>query len=252
MAMMVSARINGGLGNQLFQHAAAFHYAVKHGATFCYSDYAANHSPHSHIKYKDNIFLRFHESKFIPDSFFNEQARDCLSYRAFNRIAARNHLQLRGYFQSEHYVEPDFIRLLNFGDPFEYLKNTAFIHVRRGDYVGNKIHDLNLSRYQERAIAQMRMARPNTQFIVLSNDFFWCQEQKAFEGMRVIRDMDEIDTLKTMMACQNGGICANSTFSWWGAYLNQSPDALIFQPNRWLDCNWPQNIQFKRAIKVRL
>ena len=93
------------------------------------------------------------------------------------------------------------------------------IHVRRGDYVGNEFYvDLSTTNYYERAMAEF----PDADFLVFSDDIEWSKQQKIFSKCEFSTG-NEIDDMNMMAGCR-GIIMANSSFSWWGAYI--SPYAL--------------------------
>ena len=88
------------------------------------------------------------------------------------------------------------------------------IHVRRGDYVGHSFYvDLMETGYYDKAMALF----PNEQFVVFSDDIEWCKKQEIFEDCEFFHG-SEIEDMNTMMSC-TGHIIANSSFSWWAAYL---------------------------------
>jgi len=102
------------------------------------------------------------------------------------------------------------------------------IHVRRGDYVGNPHYvDLSQTDYYERAIAMF----PNEKFLVFSDDLLWCDEKWGHdERFKVVYGNDELADLNCMASCQHN-IIANSSFSWWGAYLNRNPQKKVVAPS---------------------
>jgi hypothetical protein len=142
---------------------------------------------------------------------------------------------MNGYFQDWRYVDPDFISRLRF--PPDVLtrypvKDSVFLHIRGGDYVGHFLHDIHLDGYYERAIEHF----PDTHFLVVTNDVAYAEARPFLNGLRyTLVDEPEIDTLYLMSQCK-GGICANSSFSWWGAYLN--PHRKIVMPDRWFVGSW--------------
>lgn len=109
------------------------------------------------------------------------------------------------------------------------------VHVRRGDYVGSDFHvDLTETDYYERAMALF----PNNKFLVFSDSPIWCKEKfKDNSRVKVIEggnEVNEVEDLNMMASCQ-AIIMANSSFSWWAAYLNPNPSKRIVAPyeGRW-------------------
>lgn len=98
------------------------------------------------------------------------------------------------------------------------------IHVRRGDYVNNAFYvDLFVDGYYERAMSLF-----DGQFIVFSDDIEWCKKQGVFSGCE-FSEGDEESDFQTMKQCA-GLIIANSSFSWWAAYLSS---AKVVAPLKW-------------------
>jgi hypothetical protein len=112
---------------------------------------------------------------------------------------------------------------------------TVFLHVRRGDYLHqfNQHHYVDLSGYYERALGLFSGAY----VVVCSDDLAWCKSvlPARYPGVSADKwiwfDGDEYATLGVMRGCVLGGICANSTFSWWGAYLSRSLEKLFTMPD---------------------
>ncbi len=102
------------------------------------------------------------------------------------------------------------------------------IHVRRGDYVGNPFYvDLSETDYYERAIEQFP---PETEFLVFSDDTDFAEE--FFPEFEVFNGQDELEDLNMMASCSMGNIIANSSFSWWAAYLNPHGGKVV-APKAW-------------------
>jgi len=118
--------------------------------------------------------------------------------------------------------------------------NSVAIHVRRGDYVGSKnLGGICTLGYYRNAIREARKAVGNPVFFIFSDDQGWCRENLKEElgndkviyvahnrGTESWRDMQ----LMSMARCN---ILANSSFSWWGAYLNRREDHVTLCPDRW-------------------
>ena len=168
-----------------------------------------------------------------------------------------------GYFQSERYwaalggaeAGPRFVRERFSAPPecaeslaafygAEKLANAFFVHVRRGDYVGSSF-DMKLARrggYFARALADAA-GRGDWKGAVC---FFFTDDPRydpaafaedtgaAFAGeVVVVRGISETFALWLMSMCKLGGICSNSTFSWWGGWLNANPEKRVYFPAEW-------------------
>lgn len=131
------------------------------------------------------------------------------------------------YVQDQKYFEKYKDEILKlYGDGIGY-KNKVAIHVRRGDYVNNPFYvDLTKTDYYEKAIAEF----PQAQFIVFSDDINFCKEYFV-GGEYEFNEDDEIRALNVMASC-TGHIIANSSFSWWGAYLAPYTKKVI-APKAW-------------------
>jgi hypothetical protein len=104
------------------------------------------------------------------------------------------------------------------------------VHVRRGDYVstgyGHVWGDLAGDGYYERVAAAIGS---DVTYIVFSDDLHWCRESLGIEDA-LYADVDAYTSLCMMTGCDIN-VIANSTFSWWGAYLNRGAD--VYAPSRW-------------------
>lgn len=102
------------------------------------------------------------------------------------------------------------------------------IHVRRGDYVGNSFYvDLMETPYYQDAMALF----PGAEFIVFSDDIQFCKRQEIFKDCEFSEGNDELTDLNLMASC-SGHIIANSSFSWWGAYLAHYKKKVV-APNKY-------------------
>ena len=140
-------------------------------------------------------------------------------------------VQLTGYFQDYRYIDPEFVNKLLFPpgaiERYPGVHQGIFLHIRGGDYVGNAYHDVGLDAYYTRAIAMF----PDAQFFLVTNDLKYAMTKPFLKNIRytVVKE-PELETLYLMSQCV-GGICANSSFSWWGAVLN--PHRKIVMPDQW-------------------
>ena len=228
--VMLTVNLMGGLGNQMFQLAALVHIARK-SRHRPYIQSLANPSPHSDVSYFSTIFqsFAFMRSELKPTSRLHEPR---LSYADWTDVVARHpNSELSGYFQDWRYVDPDFIPHLSFppGMPQKYptVSSSIFLHVRGGDYVGNADHDIGLDAYYARAIALF----PDAHFFVFTDDVEYAKSRPFLKDISyTLITEPELESMYLMSLCA-GGICANSSFSWWGAFLN--PKRRIVMPDKW-------------------
>jgi hypothetical protein len=104
------------------------------------------------------------------------------------------------------------------------------IHVRRDDYLDpNRIQYVLPVEYYRKA---MDMFPKDSKFIVCSDDIEWCKGQRVFEGCEFSEGKTEIEDMNLLASCTEGLIIANSTFSWWSAFLNPHR-CLIVAPEKW-------------------
>jgi len=222
-----------GLGNQLFQLAAANHIARRENRVLWF-DTLENKSTHSSVSYLSTIFRDW---KYLYRHAFCEPiwvGENNMSYQKnWENLAWKDHVKLTGYFQDWQYIDPDFVKRLHFDTAclarYPGIESTVFLHVRGGDYVGNALHHVDLSQYYPRAIA---LFPQNTKFTIFTNDVEYAQSQPWLKNISysMVENESELDSLFLMSQCA-GGICANSTFSWWGAYLN--PTRTLTLPSVW-------------------
>jgi len=181
--------------------------------------------------------------------------------RAFDSgiLKERGDLFLVGYWQSEKYfadAEKELRRTFRFRHPLEgeareiarkiRSTNSISLHIRRGDYVALKhvehvMGETNLS-YYEKAASYMnehskRMGIDAPTFFVFSDDIEWCKERLKLPYPTVYLDQASAGPkashhLELMSLCRNN-IIANSTYSWWGAWLNANPEKIVIAPERW-------------------
>lgn len=126
---------------------------------------------------------------------------------------------------------------------FEQLlakNNSITIHIRRGDYVGGKnLGGICTLTYYRNAINKAREVIHNPVFFVFSNDQEWCMENLKEEfgdsDVHFVTNNKLKESYRDMqlMSLARCTILANSSFSWWGAYLNQRKDHITYCPNKW-------------------
>ena len=154
-----------------------------------------------------------------------------------------DHVNLQGYFQTEKYfkhIEDEIRKDFTFNSEIlepckemvESVDNPIALHVRRTDYVRNQAnHNLLSLDYYKAALEQFDSDR---NVIVFSDEPAWCMEQEIFSDDRFIisENKDNRIDLCLMSLC-NDFIIANSSFSWWGAWLSTNKDKKVITPSQW-------------------
>lgn len=166
----------------------------------------------------------------------------------------QGNLYLNGYWQSEKYflpIRPELLQEFSLRDGcdqqnqrFQKLiarqSNSISLHVRRTDYISNErtraIHDVCTPAYYHRCIESIRRRVGSPHFFVFSDDIPWARSNLCFEEPVTFVDHNGPDRghqdLLLMSRCRHH-ILANSSFSWWGAWLDARPEKLVLAPARW-------------------
>ncbi len=238
----VSVKIQGGLANNLFQIICAYTYSLKYDKQLILVNekFGITHNPID--AYKNNLFqnINFYPNKnFSNFSIYNEPQFN------FSEIPSIDgNVYLQGYFQSEKYFleyEKEIRNFLSYSENTiairekyknELEKNTCSIHVRRGDYLKfPEHHPVQNINYYMKAIRQMP---DDSLFLVFSDDISWCKENfpDLPEKFIFIEGNKDYEDLLLMSLCNNN-IIANSSFSWWAAWLNENKDKQVYAPSKW-------------------
>lgn len=236
---MISAKIKGGLGNNLFQISAAYSLALENKDEAIFDLNYYKQSKYGHIsKYTNNIFRNLKFKKIEEKIDYKEP------YFHFKEIEYKNNLMLDGYFQSEKYFEKNRIQILELfsidkislktiNEKYKGLNfdDCCSLHVRRGDYLlYPSIHPFCGLSYINECLKLVNL----NNIIIFSNDIKWCKENIKEKNKNVIfinNNQDYID-LWLMSLC-SVNIISNSTFSWWAAWLNKNPNKKVFCPKKW-------------------
>lgn len=221
---------NGRLGNQLFQVAAVYSLGYKSGLVPMIPKWDYAH----YFEYQHD-FLPYALAKS-----FIQLRQNGYHYSEFRGLNPNISYNLHGYFQSEKYFanvnvntlfKPTQKTLDKVNSLYPILKESDCIslHVRRGDYLRLSEYHYNLeSDYYHKAISML----PDLPILVMSDDKDYCKEIFADykDRMYFCDTALDIYDLVAMTLCKHN-IIANSTFSWWGAYLNQHKDKVVIAPD---------------------
>jgi hypothetical protein len=121
--------------------------------------------------------------------------------------------------------------------------------------VGNALYAMDIDTYYRTAIAKVLEKDSGAHFYVLSNDMAFCRNYGVLEGLRFTfmdgeRELDTLESLFFMAMCSKGGICANSSFSWWGSWLNKNGEKLVIMPKQWMKKDGVMDVYPRGAILV--
>jgi hypothetical protein len=186
-------------------------------------------------------------------------------------LTARGNIVLWGYWQSEKYFR-DVGREIKEAFKFRskltgeaarlaeeiWKTESVSIHIRRGDYAAiesvEKLHGKTDLDYYARAVAYISARLKNPRFFVFSDDISWCRQnlKTRFSTTFVAESLGGPNGslhLRLMSFCKNN-IIANSTFSWWAAWLNENPDKIVIAPARWYADGRRTDIVPERWIKI--
>ena len=237
-----------GLGNRLFQIYAGLGFAEKWNMDF-YLPNIKSQTSTNHISIEES----YKEIKqLFPNLNILNENEDMSSYVSIDENENENLIYntyenpnanaiIKGYFQTEKYfpTNPPKLQIpIPSNNILENLSNMYFIHIRLGDYVGGFM--LDLINYHKYCINKINTIDPNSRYIVLSDDISGSKEYITKNLTTSVKNnilydesTNRLDSLYYMSKCV-GGIGANSSFSWFGAYSieNKNKDVLFF-PKPW-------------------
>lgn len=261
---MIRVILSGGVGNQLFQYAAGRALALTRGTDLVVDRPTAKMTsvrrvyaiPRFHaVTYQSGLLpsiyrkwaLKNQLSFLFPKGvFYEEEGNFCETF-----FDLPEGTTLFGFFQNEKYFKPFSSHIrdeLTFRKYYlseethqiteEILSdNSVSVHVRRGDaYSSSETFDVCTLGYYQDAINLYREKFESPVFYFFSDDIAWCI--KNFQGSDFVfcdlqqSKSDSLNDLRLMSLCRNN-IIANSTFSWWAAWLNSNPNKLVTAPSTW-------------------
>ena len=249
---MIISKIQGGLGNQMFQW--AFGKALSLELNLPYIIDTSFYDNQTLRKFELNYFkdLKYLDLNNPNIKFKNKQFVTINDYFTFFTAIdqIQNHLgknlYLNGYWQSEKYFfnyKQEILSDFTFNEKTNNLStliepDSVSIHIRRTDYVSlSDHHPVQPISYYESAL---ELIGDYNKLYVFSDDIIWCRENLKFNNMVFIDGNTNLEDLQLMSLCKYN-IIANSSFSWWAAYLNQNQNKTIIAPINWfgpkLNCN---------------
>lgn len=267
---MIVSRLIGGLGNQMFQYATGRALALRRGVPFAIDSRAfSDYRTHAFGMQCFSTELNEAPSRLLPNpptegrlqrllrrfmpTPLNVYTEKTFTFDA-EVLSLPDGVYLDGYWQSEKYFA-DFAEVIRSEFAVRHVPSatnqawlariaqthSVSLHIRRGDYVSNAsaaaVHGTCDLSYYERAVSYLREATGvDLALYVFSDDLDWVAANLRLPyEMHLIRGNEasaNYEDLRLMTACRHH-IVANSSFSWWGAWLDGHPDSITIAPARW-------------------
>jgi hypothetical protein len=269
---MIVVNIIGGLGNQLFQYAFGKALAIKNNCelkldissyqNYEWHDYSlrpfsiyenfATKNECDNLKGENlSLYQKIKKRVIKKNNYIIE--KNLLFNEEYKNIS--NPSYVSGYWQTEKYFKeiediirnefkiciPPSDRNLNLLGKIE-KENAISLHVRRGDYANikhiNDVHGTTPISYYNDAIEFLVSKISNPIFYIFSDDIEWAKKNLVIKNEKFFVDFNNSKTnyedLRLMSSCKHH-VIANSTFSWWGAWLNDSKSKIVIAPKNWFN-----------------
>ena len=255
---MISIDIQGGLGNQLFMVFATLAYGIQNNVkvVFPYHKGSLNRGTYWDTLLSNiAMFTTLNPENQIDISSFKKYMEPTFSYHPLPNFGDDN-VSLLGYFQSPRYFEEFqsiIFQLINLSLKkdeiktkycFLFDKKSVSMHFRMGDYKQKRYyHPIMNYEYFEGSLSHIVENKPDVERIL-----YLCeQEDNEYVGKQIKRLHEKYPSLQftkvddslpdydqlLIMSCCDHNIMSNSTFSWWGAYMNENTDKLVCYPSVW-------------------
>jgi hypothetical protein len=260
---MIVIKLYGGLGNQLFQYSFARFLSNEYDASLLLDISWFKHTTeprkfelenfkvqytgfYSDKSFFSRIVRRSFNLKLLKENVFDNSQRDWLPI-----LSAGDNIILDGYWGSynKYLFEPSFAALIRnelclknipkhplyhrYLNQIKAAAQPVSIHIRRGDYVNIPLFELCGRDYYERAIGVIVNSIPNVTYFVFSDDIEWVEQSFGFlRNATFVNTGSNILDFDLMQRC-NHNIIANSSFSWWAAYLNHYQNKRVILPAKW-------------------
>jgi hypothetical protein len=266
---MIITEINGGLGNQLFQYAAGLSLALRHQTDLKVSIQFKNNDTSRKLglsHFNTNVIEATQDeiNQLYPSSTLNRSIQSLLPHSfkqyfrekhfayqsGFNKLGSN--VYLKGYWQSERYfstianevkniftLQPHFYsNILPLIDEIKQTESVSF-HVRKGDYLLHPYTDYYASlesAYYNNALAALQENLPQLKLYVFTDDPKWVKENLAlpipYTLISGVQTTSMYEDFQAMLTCKYH-IIANSSFSWWTAWLSARDGKKVVAPKEW-------------------
>ena len=289
---MIIVRILGGLGNQMFQYSFYKYLNNKYKNVKIdlseFKDYDLHNgfeldkifnleydlaSDNDIKKVKDKSYIKKNILSKLRRKIFGKRRTHIFEENFSEKLFEENKdYYLSGYWETIKYINKietiirDVFKFKNNLKGMNYKiskkikndKNSVSVHIRRGDFVNNKmtynnrygICDLNYYKESE-TVVERNINNPK--YYVFSDDIEWVKNNIQFKNKIIFVDWNNGEKsykdMQLMSLCRHN-IIANSSFSWWGAWLNNNENKIVISPNRWFNNRKKTNLLPDRWIKI--
>lgn len=270
---MIIVEISGGLGNQLFQYAFGRTLALRNKCELkldisSFENYEWHEFSLNPFNIKQDIATKTERENLLGINlsvckrikrklFKNQQSFIIENSLLFDAkyLEVKEPAYLKGYWQSEKYFSQFKNEIRN--DLIIHVKptidnqnildqiiscNSISLHIRRGNFVNdesvNKRHGTISLNYYKNAIKIINSKVSDPVYFIFSDDLLWVKTNFKISEKLVFVDINDakndFQDLRLISNCKHH-ILANSTFSWWGAWLNTSPNKIVISPKSWFN-----------------
>lgn len=256
---MIILKLQEGLGNQLFQWAYGYTLSKDYDVYFDLTFYNIQNimSPVAIRSYELSKLIKA-PIPFVNASVLSELysmgatiVSDDFHYKNLEFDKNKN-FYLNGYWQSEKFFErykEEILSFFKWPEVKNYdFENSCSIHIRRGDYLNlQHVHPIQTLDYYEKAL---EVVNPQGNVFIFSDDIDWCEQNLKFKNQIFMKGNSNIEDLRYMSLCTNN-IIANSSFSWWGAYLNQNLSKTVVCPKKWFgDSTYDKDLKLHNWVEI--
>lgn len=247
---MIYCNLRGGLGNILFQIAATISFSSIKKVKYSFPNFEQHlqsldrdttHNPSLKHAEEYKKFLNIH-SEYPTEPLKTYYYP--FEYTDF--IPPESKYIIDGFFQSEKYFCNSRSKILDLFKPSKEIQDTinskysffleeetVSIHLRRGDFLNlPDHHPVQSVEYYESALSTIEQAKKIENVIIFSDNIEWCKNNLKFKNSIFIENEKDYIELFLMSKCSNN-IISNSSFSWWGAWLNNSAKKIVVAPKKW-------------------
>jgi len=267
--MTIRIKLTGGLGNQMFQFATGFATAKKNNVRLSLDLSYINQRQLFNGFELEKVFDIYSKVSFLNKglSFKSINFKEILNkiditfynfkephfHYTSNILDIPKHSFLDGYWQSELYFKnysKEIKKIFNFSNQLDKQNhliandisknNSISIHIRRGDFLlkRNNNHNIDLKDYYLKAIDKSSKCFKNPKYFIFTDDPLWVTENFILDYSYIIVDVNygtkSFFDMYLMSLCKSN-IIANSSFSWWSAWLNNNEDKIVYAPKDWFN-----------------